>query len=164
MMKSQCLLDQLRTIEWLNLYTINLIYLIDPGPHRLTFYASTQNNNNVLTPDPITLPGWSGANQIPLRVSGGRVRVNFEPIGQNMRVQLAYRAADGSAVYSQPASSGEVCLDLTKRPKNSVVVAVVSNVDYLYNGEETRTRKHDYRLTLVEGASGTAPLYEKHYE
>jgi hypothetical protein len=77
---------------------------------------------------------------------------------------LAYRAQDGSAVYSKPVDNGEACLTLSKAPKNGVVVAVVSNVDYLYNGEETRTAKFDYRLQLVEGVTGTAPLYDKHYQ
>jgi hypothetical protein len=81
-----------------------------------------------------------------------------------MRMQLAYRAEDGSTVYSQPVENGEACLNLDKAPKNGVVVAVVSNVDYLYTGEETRTRKHDYRLHLEEGVTGTASLYEKHFE
>ena len=138
--------------------------LQDPGSHRLTFYAATTQQGDTLVPSTDTLPGWSGANQIPLKVSGNKVRVNFQPIGQNMRVQLAYRAADGSAVYSKPVSNGEACLDLAKAPKNGVVVAVVSNVDHLYNGEETRTRKHDYRLQIVEGVTGTAPLYDKHYQ
>ncbi len=138
--------------------------LQDPGAHRLTFYAASTLQGTTLVPSTDTLPGWSGANQIPLKVTGNKVRVNFQPIGQNMRVQLAYRAADGTAVYSKPVSSGEACLDLTKAPKNGVVVAVVSNVDYLYNGEETRTRKHDYRLQIVEGVTGTAPLYDKHYQ
>lgn len=138
--------------------------LQDPGPHRLTFYSATTQEGTTLVPSTTTLPGWSGANQIPLRVTGNKVRVNFQPIGQNMRVQLAYRAADGSAVYSKPVTSGEACLDLTKAPKNGVVVAVVSNVDHLYNGEETRTRKHDYRLQLLEGVTGAAPLYDKHYQ
>ncbi len=138
--------------------------LQEPTAHRLTFYAATTQQGTTLTPSTDTLPGWSGANQIPLKVTGNKVRVNFQPIGQNMRVQLAYRAADGTAVYSKPVSSGEACLDLAKAPKNGVVVAVVSNVDYLYNGEETRTRKHDYRLQIVEGVTGTAPLYDKHYQ
>lgn len=138
--------------------------LQDPGAHRLTFYSATTQEGTTLVPSATTLPGWSGANQIPLKVTGNKVRVNFQPIGQNMRVQLAYRAADGSAVYSKPVTSGEACLDLTKAPKNGVVVAVVSNVDHLYNGEETRTRKHDYRLQLLEGVTGTAGLYDKHYQ
>lgn len=135
-----------------------------PPAHRLSFYAATQRQGNTLTPATDTLPGWSGANQIPLQTSGNKVRVNFQPIAHNMRLQLAYRAQDGSAVYSQPVENGEACLDLAKAPKNGVVVAVVSNVDHLYNGEETRTRKHDYRIELIEGVSGTAPLYTKHYE
>ncbi|MEN0036045.1 MAG: cellulose-binding domain-containing protein [Cellvibrio sp.] len=138
--------------------------LQDPGAHRLTFYAATTQEGTTLIPSTTTLPGWSGANQIPLKVTGNKVRVNFQPIGQNMRVQLAYRAADGSAVYSKPVTNGEACLDLAKAPKNGVVVAVVSNVDHLYNGEETRTRKHDYRLQLLEGVTGTATLYDKHYQ
>ena len=81
-----------------------------------------------------------------------------------MRLQLVYRAEDGSAVYGEPVESGEACLNLQKPPKNGVVIAVVSNVDYLYEGEETRTRKHDYRIHLVEGVSGTASIYDKHYQ
>jgi hypothetical protein len=42
-------------------------------------------------------------------------------------------------------------------------VAVVSNVDHLYQGEETRKRKYDYRIQLLEGVSGTASTTEKHY-
>lgn len=138
--------------------------LQEPTPHRLTFYAATSQQGDTLVPSTDTLPGWSGANQIPLKVTGNKVRVNFQPIGRNMRVQLAYRAADGTAVYSKPVENGEACLTLTKAPKNGVVVAVVSNVDYLYNGDETRTAKYDYRLQLVEGVTGTAPLYDKHYQ
>jgi len=138
--------------------------LQEPEAHRLTFYADTTLDNDILTPKTDTLPGWSGANQVPLNVSGDKVRVSFEPFADNMRMQLAYRAEDGSTVYSQPVENGEACLNLDKAPKNGVVVAVVSNVDYLYTGEETRTRKHDYRLHLEEGVTGTASLYEKHFE
>jgi hypothetical protein len=137
--------------------------LQETTPYRMTFYAETSKQGDVLVPKADTLPGWSGANQIPLQTSGNKVRVNFEPIGQNMRIQLAYRAEDGSAVYSQPVESGEACLNLDKAPKDGVVVAVVSNVDHLYQGEETRKRKYDYRIHLLEGVSGTAPIYEKHY-
>jgi hypothetical protein len=66
----------------------------------------------MITPSLGTLPGWSGDNQIPLKVDGDRVRVNFAPQGNNMRMQLAYRAEDGTAVYSQPVESGEACLDI----------------------------------------------------
>ena len=132
--------------------------------YKLTFYAATTQNGTTLIPATETLPGWTGANQIPLKVSGNKVRVNFQPLGNNMRFQLAYRAADGSAVYSTPVESGEACLDLTKTPKNGVVVGVATNVDYLYAGEATRKQKSDYRIELIEGVTGTAPLYDKHYQ
>ncbi|WP_018609191.1 hypothetical protein [Uliginosibacterium gangwonense] len=132
--------------------------------HRLTFYAATTLSGTTLIPNSTTLPGWTGANQIPLQVTGKKVRVNFQPLGNNMRFQLAYRAQDGSVVYSQPVASGESCLDLTKAPKNGVVVGVASNVDYLYNGDATRKLKSDYRVHLLEGVSGTAPIYNKYYE
>jgi len=138
--------------------------LQEPAPYRLGFYAEASKQGDTLVPSTETLPGWSGANQIPLKVSGNKVRVNFKPIGQNMRLQLAYRAQDGSAVYSQPVASGEACLNLDKAPKDGSVVAVVSNVDHLYQGEETRKRKHDYRIQLLEGVSGTASTTEKHYQ
>ena len=72
--------------------------------------------------------------------------------------------SSSAAVYGEPVESGEACLNLQKPPKNGVVIAVVSNVDYLYEGEETRTCKHDYRIHLVEGVSGTASIYDKHYQ
>jgi hypothetical protein len=143
---------------------INGGILQEPAPYRLSFYAEASNQGDTLVPSTETLPGWSGANQIPLKVSGNKVRVNFKPIGQNMRLQLAYRAQDGSAVYSQPVSSGEACLNLDKAPKDGSVVAVVSNVDHLYQGEETRKRKYDYRIQLLEGVAGTASTTEKHYQ
>jgi len=138
--------------------------LQEPAPYRLSFYAEASKQGDTLVPSTETLPGWSGANQIPLKVSGNKVRVNFKPIGRNMRLQLAYRAQDGSAVYSQPVTSGEACLNLDKAPKDGSVVAVISNVDHLYQGEETRKRKHDYRIQLLEGVSGTASTTEKHYQ
>ena len=132
--------------------------------HKLSFYAATTQNGTTLIPATDTLPGWSGANQIPLKVSGNKVRVNFQPLGNNMRFQIAYRAADGTAVYSQPVESGEACLDLAKAPKNGVVVGIATSTDYLYNGDATRKAKYDYRVHLLEGVSGTAPLYDKHYQ
>ena len=136
---------------------------MEPPPHALTFYAETTNDGGTLTPDPDTLPGWSGANQIPLEVDGDQIVVDFEPLAENLRLQLAYRAADGSAVYSQPVATGEACLRLDQAPRDSVVVAVVSNVDHVYAGEETRTRKYDYRLHLIEGANATASTTGKYF-
>jgi hypothetical protein len=74
-----------------------------------------------------------------------------------------YRAADGSAVYGQPVATGDSCLRLDKAPRDGVVIAVVSNVDHLYEGEATRTAKHDYRIRLVAGVSGTAGISEPHF-
>jgi hypothetical protein len=133
--------------------------------HKLTPYVATPQSGTTLTPAPATLPGWTGANQVPLKVSGNKVRVKFNPLSSTgMRFQLAYRAQDGSAVYSQPVSGGEACLDLSRAPKSGVVIGVVSNTDYIYGGEATRKAKYDYRLELLEGVTGTASLLDKHYE
>lgn len=127
-----------------------------PPDYLSSAYAPTTTEGTTIVPDDYTLPGWTGANQIPLNVSGEQVRLDFNPEGDNMRLQLAYWAEDGTAVYSQPAESGEVCLRLDKPPKNDVVIAVVSNTDYVYEGEETRHAKHDYTVEMVEGATSTA--------
>ena len=110
----------------------------------------------------LTLPGWSGANQIPLTVSGtGTVSVNFQPIGKNMSCQLVYRATDGSVVYSVPVKKGPCSLKLRKPVKNNVVVAVICNTDYVFKGDKTRKAKYDYRLTLRDGITGTADIHKK---
>ncbi|AJQ97211.1 hypothetical protein [Gynuella sunshinyii] len=137
--------------------------LQQPTPHKLTFYADSDTVGSVVIPATDTLPGWSGANQIPFVTNGDTVKIKFDPQDENMRLQLAYRAADGSAVYSKPVSSGEVCLTLDKPAKDGTVVAVVSNVDYLYQGESSRSRKYNYQLEMVEGVSGTADIYQRHY-
>lgn len=137
--------------------------LQEPSPHQLTFYVKTSQVNNMLVPDTDTLPGWSGANQIPLTIEGNYVRINFEPFSENMRAQIAYRATDGSTVYSQPTANGDICLTLDKPAKNNVVTVVISSVNYLYEGETSRTNKYDYRLHTLEGITGTAPISKKHY-
>jgi len=139
--------------------------LMEPPAHQLTAYAKTTLDGSTLTPDPLTLPGWSGANQVPLTISGdaGEVRVDFEPLGENMRLQLAYRAEDGSAVYGQPIESGTSCLRLDQTPRDGVVIAVVTNVDHLYEGETTRTTKYDYRLHLEAGVTGTADVMDQYF-
>ncbi len=104
----------------------------------------TTTEGTTIIPDEYTLPGWSGANRSPLTVSGDQVRLNFNPEGENMRMQLAYWAEDGTAVYSQPVESGELCLNLEKAPKNNVVIAVVSNTDYIYENDDTRWARFDY--------------------
>ncbi|WP_346863431.1 T9SS type A sorting domain-containing protein [uncultured Draconibacterium sp.] len=131
-------------------------------PYVKTWMRDTENK--ILTPEPRTTPGWSGANQIPLKVSGNEVVVNFMPIGENMTCQLCYRATDGTAVYSHPVSEGECRLKLEKAAANGVVIAVICNTDYVYEGEETRMAHFDYRLQLVEGIEGKASVYRKWYD
>ncbi len=137
----------------------------NPAAWIATPYAKTTNNGSgLLTPDYRTTPGWSGANQIPLRVSGNLVTVNFQPIGTNMTCQLAYRATDGTPVYSKPVSSGDCTLRLDKSPASGVVIAVIANTDYIYYGESTRKAHYDYRLQLGTGVAGTADINTRWYD
>jgi hypothetical protein len=136
---------------------------MNPAVWIATPYVQTTNNNGVLTPEARTLPGWSGANQIPLLVTGNTVTVNFQPIGANMTCQLVYRTTTGAPVYSQYVSSGNCTLRLDAPPANNVVIAVITNTDYIYNGESTRTAHYDYRLQLVTGVTGTASVNTKWY-
>jgi type IV pilus assembly protein PilY1 len=48
--------------------------------------------------------------------------------------------------------------------KNGVVVAVICNTDYIYQGEVTRTAKYDYTLTLGQGVTGPADIYTPWYQ
>jgi len=136
---------------------------MNPPAWIATPYAKTTNNSGLLTPEARTLPGWSGANQIPLKVTGNMVTVNFEPIGANMTCQLVYRTTSGTPVYSQFVSSGACSLRLDQAPANGVVIAVITNTDYIYNGETTRKAHFDYRLRLVTGVAGTADVNTKWY-
>ena len=136
---------------------------LNPAPWIATPYAKTTNSNGTLTPDTTTLPGWSGANQIPLTVTGSTVTVNFQPIGANMTCQLVYWTTTGQPVYSQYVSSGNVTLTLASPAANNVVIAVITNTNYLYQGETTRKTKYDYRLQLVSGISGAASVNTKWY-
>lgn len=137
---------------------------MQPPSWKVTPYANTTRNGNVLTPDPLTLPGWSGSNQIPLTVTGNTVTVDFQPIGANMTCQLAYRTTTGKPVYSEFVSSGNCTLKLDEAPANGVVIAVITNTDYAYKGEATRTAKFDYKLGLVTGVTGPASINTKWYE
>jgi hypothetical protein len=138
---------------------------LNPQTWYATPYAKTTNDGNgLLTPEQRTTPGWSGANQIPLVVSGDIVTVNFQPAGPNMSLQLCYRTRDGQTVYSNPVYGGDCSLSLDLQPANSVVFAVITNTDYIYKGEETRTAHYDYRLQLVEGVSHTADINKQWYD
>lgn len=139
-------------------------YWINSPTWKATPYAATTVDGKMLTPEYRTTPGWSGANQIPLHVNGETVSVIFEPLGENMSCQLCYRTKDGETVYGQPVYGGECALTLDKKPANGVVFAVISNLNYIYEGEKTRTAHYDYRLTLGEGITGTADIHQKWYD
>ncbi|TNF38653.1 MAG: T9SS type A sorting domain-containing protein [Bacteroidetes bacterium] len=138
---------------------------LNPTVWYATPYVRTTNDGNgLLTPEKATTPGWSGANQIPLKVTGNIVTVDFRPLSPNMTCQLCYRSSDGEAIYGNPVYGGECSLRLEKAPANGVVFAVICNTDYIYKGEETRTAHHDYRLQLVEGVTGAADINTKWYQ
>lgn len=137
---------------------------LQPEDWTATPYAATTQNGTTLTPNKLTLPGWSGSNIIPLTISGDSVTVDFQPIGQNMTCQLAYRTTQGKPVYSRYVSEGKCSLRLDAPAANNVVFAVITNTDYIYKGESTRTAKYDYRLSLIKGISGTADINKRWYE
>ncbi len=137
---------------------------MNPAVWNATPYVQTTNSGGTLTPEARTTPGWSGGNQIPLLVTGNLVTVNFQPIGANMTCQLVYRTTSGTPVYSQYVSSGNCSLQLSSPPANGVVIAVITNTDYIYNGESTRTAHFDYRLQLVTGVTGTASTTTRWYK
>lgn len=135
---------------------------LDVPAWRATCYAPTERSGNTLTPAADTLPGWSGANQIPLTVNDGAtcVTVDFAPQADNMSCQLVYRDNGGAIHYGRPVSSG-ACSIPVSNVKNGVVVAVVANTDYIYDGGTT---KYGYTLTIGEGISGTADVYGQWYQ
>jgi hypothetical protein len=120
---------------------------------KATPYAKTANDGTgLLTPDSLTTPGWSGANQIPLKVAGAMASVEFQPIGANMSCQLCYRAAaDNYPVYGAPVTAGTCSLRLDKAAISDVVIAVICNTDYTYGGEAMRKAHYGYRLKLGAG-------------
>lgn len=116
-------------------------------------YKDEEMGEGWYKPESRTTPGWSGANQIPLHVSGNEgdvISLHFKPLGENMVCQLAYRAErTGKIHYSQPVESeGDVIMQLANKPANGVVIAVVCNTDYIYKGEDTRKSHFDYRLKM----------------
>lgn len=134
--------------------------VINLEPWKATPYAKTvEGADGFLTPDPMTLPGWSGANFVPVHVSGDQATVFFQPLGDNMSCQLCYRTVDGKAVYGQPVYGGDCTISFDQgAPANQVVFAVICNTDYIFEGEQTRTAKYNYKLKLGEGAIRTASV------
>ncbi len=114
-----------------------------------------------------TTPGWSGANQIPLHVKGevgSLLSLHFKPLGKNMVCMLCYRTKRGKKFYSQPIyGEGDLYVRLTDQPANNVVLAVVVNTDYIYEGEQTRKQHFDYRLKMGENIYQPAKAQLKWY-
>ena len=140
-------------------------YWINCATWYATCYVSTTQNGSVLTPEARTLPGWSGANQIPLTInpSATEATVTFNPIGANMSCQLVYRDTSGNIHYGVPVSSGDCSIPLAN-VMNNVIVAVICNTDYIYYGESTRTAKYNYTLTIGAGVTGKANINTKWYD
>ena len=115
-----------------------------------------------------TTPGWSGANQVPLHVNGevgNIIKLHFMPLGKNMVCMLCYRSKSGKTYYSLPVEGeGEVVMSLQERPANNVVIAVVCNTDYIYEGEQTRKTHFDYRLRMDENIYQPAKAQLKWYD
>lgn len=140
-------------------------YWIDVAPFRLTPYQTLELNDSAgwMAPDTLTNPGWSGANIIPIHVSGSVANVEFRPEDSHMRALLCYRTKDGKCYYSRPYYCGNMSIDLTPGPANGVIFCVVINTDYDYLGEEQRKHHWDYRLRLGQGALATADPTIKWY-
>lgn len=138
-------------------------YWINCATWNATCYVVTTNVGGTLIPEQRTLPAWSGANQIPLTVGGSTASVTFNPQGANMSCQLVYRDTSGQVRYSTPVSSG-VCSIPLQNVLNNVVIAVVCNTDYVFQGDSSRTNKFNYTLTLGTGVSGTANIYTQWFD
>ncbi len=132
-------------------------YDIDPW-YATPYAETTEVEKRVLKPDSVTLPGWSGANQIPLYVDSSRdyASVEFTPLGENMNMILCFKSEEGINVYSEPVSSGRCFISLEKKPVNDVIYAVIVNTDYIYEGEETRKAHFDYRIEMANSVIAPA--------
>jgi hypothetical protein len=135
---------------------------MNPPAWKATCYAGSTQSGSTLTPEARTLPGWSGANQIPLTLSSGAscAEVTFNPTGANMTCQLVYQDTSGGIHYGTPVAKG-TCSVPVSNAKNNVVIAVISNQTYVYDGGTT---KYGYTLGLGSGVSGKADIYTQWYK
>ena len=133
-------------------------YWIDVEPTTLTPYQSVELNDSAgwMAPDTLTNPGWSGANYIPIHVSGDVANVEFRPEDTSLRALLCYADKNGTCYYSQPVRCGNMSIDLSHKPANGVITCVVVNTDYVYTGEEQLKHHWDYRLRLGKGSNAVA--------
>lgn len=116
-----------------------------------------------------TTPGWSGANQVVIHTSGragDEVKVTFRPFTSNMVCMLCYRSETGKIFYGKPVATRrrhdtEVSLLMPEAPANGVVIAIICNTDYIYEGETTRKTHHYYHLKMGQNAWQPAtPTYK----
>lgn len=130
--------------------------------YKLTPYVETvlEKNKKTLKPAEITLPGWTGANQIPLKVkaSSSKVSIKFNPLENNMTCQLVYRNKHGKPIYSPYVTKGLCSIELEGRPQNNVIIAVITNTDFVFK-KELNQKKFDYRIDLEEGVKKAADIY-----
>jgi len=131
-------------------------------------YAATTSQGGALVPSDATkLPRYTGRNNIPIAVTAGAtsVTVTFTPDAQgsqgtpaDMRAQIVYRATDGTSVWSAPTSGGDTTIDLTKAPRNGVVIVVITNVtmDGYVNAQSygwDPTETFGYRIQVTGGSA-----------
>ena len=130
------------------------------------YVVTTKSATGLITPEYRTTPGWSGANQIALSTTGlgSVVTLNFQPLAPNMTCQLCYRTRAGAIVYSKVVNGGDCSLKLNSQPANNVVIAVICNTDYVFEGDTTRKKHFDYRLQIVNGVTGVAARTSKWYD
>jgi hypothetical protein len=134
----------------------------NPDPWSATCYAATTQSGSTLTPEARTLPGWSGANQIPLTLAAGATcaTITFNPTGKDMSCQLVYQDTTGKIHYGQPVADGSCSIPVANA-KNNVVVAVIANTTYIYDGGTT---KYAYTIDLGPGISGKADITTQWYK
>ena len=139
------------------------------APFALTPYQTLEQNDadGWYAPDPLTNPGWSGGNILPIHVDveNNGCEIFFRPEDSNMMCQMCYRTKNGKTYYSQPVKCGKMVLKwtATNRPANGVVFVVPCNTDYIYEGDAQRKKHWDYRIKLGDGALAPASAKIKWY-
>lgn len=138
---------------------------LEPAAWKATPYAkmtaiANPDSTGWWRPEWRTTPGWSGANQVVLHTSaraGDVVSITFRPFTSNMVCMLCYRSESGKIYYGQPFESRrrhnvEVSMLMPEKPANGVVMAIICNTDYVYEGETTRKTHHNYHLKMGQNA------------
>ncbi len=129
------------------------------------YTATTKGDGGWLIPDQETLPGWTGANIIPIYVDGESATVSFDPMGNNMSCQLCYRTSEGKTIYCDPVTEGEsTVVTKVNKPANHIVFAVICNLDYTYTDSNLRKKHYNYRIKLGHGTVSAANINTAWYK